>query len=78
VTRKPAKPVRKPYGYGIVGKTGKPWWDESCVCQDRAPLLDTVDLLNEAMLVAKQITGTPLDCDQPYRVVRLFYETRKR
>ena len=64
------KPVRKFYGYGIVGKSGKPWWDEACVCQDRAPMDEAAKVLNDAL--------NDTDSQRPYRVVRLFYETRKR
>jgi len=56
---------RRVYGYGIVGKSGAPWWDESCVCEDREPLDDQVDMLNEP--------PHPEHADTPYRVVRLFY-----
>ncbi len=63
------KLVRKFYGYGIVGKSGKPWWDDACVCQDRAPMADTVKGLNDKFWKAEP-------GEQPYRVVRLFYVSR--
>jgi len=66
------KPVRKFYGYGIVGKTGKPWLGKSCVCDESKLLQVMVTLLNDAAF------GFTLADDPPYRVVRLFYETRKR
>lgn len=59
------------YGYGIVGKSGKPWWEEGCVCEDREPMQETVDNLNDK-------NSPDEDNERPYRVVRLFYETRKR
>lgn len=50
------------YGYGIVDKNGYPWWEESCVCQDREPMDDQVYNLND-------------DSDGgPYRVVKLVFE----
>jgi len=61
------------YGWGIVGRSGKPWWDEACVCEDRGPLLETVANLNDDSWARGGVTG-----DHPYRVVRLFYETRKK
>ena len=62
----------KRYGYGIVDRHGKPWWAEDCVCQDREPLVDiVVNLLNEPCVGLDAIR-------QPYRVVRLMFETRKR
>ena len=70
------KLARRFYGYGIVGKSGKPWWDEACVCKDRGPLQETVGTLNEAVTVAGHISGKSPTSDQFYRVVRLFYETR--
>ena len=65
------KPRKVSYGYGIVGRSGKPWWDEACVCEDRAPLLETVDNLNDSMWIAGEPHG-----DRPYHVVRLFYMSR--
>lgn len=59
------KPVRKLYGYGIVGKSGKPFLGKSCVCDERAWLQPTVERLNANVI------------DSPYRVVRLFYMSRK-
>ena len=61
------KPTRRFYGYGIVGKSGKPFLGQSCVCDDQKLLMTIVDKLNDY----------PND-DIPYRVARLFYETRKR
>ena len=70
MTRKPSK---RHYGYGIVGKSGKPWWNEdSCVCEDRQPMLETCADLND------KYNGSFDDPERPYRVVKLFYETRKR
>ena len=64
---------RKFYGYGIVGKSGKPWGNEdSCVCEDRAPMQETCADLNSEYCAPDEIL------DRPYRVVKLFYETRKR
>jgi hypothetical protein len=57
------------YGYGIIGKSGKPYWDESCVCEDKAPMGETVACLNDDDFS----TGPD---DRPFRVVRLFYVTR--
>ncbi len=61
------KPVRRVYGYGIVGKSGKPWWDEACVALRRESLLEVVANLNDDM---------KYDGDYPFRVVRLFYMSR--
>ena len=65
------KPVKKCYGYGIIGKSGTPWWHEACVCQDREPIAAHVKALNGIWWAADPV-------ERPYRVVRLFYETRKR
>ena len=53
------------YGYGIVNKDGQAWWEEACVCQDREPMDDTVDNLND---------DSEGDAGCPYRVVELFFE----
>jgi hypothetical protein len=54
------------YGYGIVDKDNKPWWDESCVCADRGPLDSLIVDLNDDH-------GDPR-C--PYRVVTLRMSVR--
>ena len=60
-----AKKKPKFWGYGIVGNSGAAWWDESCVCEDREPLLETCANLND--------DAWSHHCgDQPYRVVKLF------
>ena len=51
------------YGYGIVDKDGIPWWDGSCVCEDRGPMLDIVCKLND----------DADDSRRPYRVVALLW-----
>lgn len=61
--------ARYSYGWGIVNKLGEPWWDESCVCEDRTPLDDTVRNLNDPM---------EKDAAAPYRVVRLYFQSRGR
>jgi len=65
--------MKRQYGYGIVGKSGKPWWDEACVCEDREPMTEVADNLNDTTWIVGEPHG-----DRPFRVVRLFYETRKR
>lgn len=67
------KLTRCVYGYGIVGKSGTPWWDEACVAKYYDSLALVVLNLNE---IACETSGAPTD--QPYRIVRLFYETSKR
>ncbi len=37
---------RKPFLWVIVEPNGTPWMSESCVCQDREPLIDDVRELN--------------------------------
>ena len=66
MTRKPAK---RHYGYGIVGKSGTPWWLEHATSSRRAGLETLVYRLNGE--------GAK-DSDSPYRVVRLFYMSRRR
>ncbi len=51
------------YGYGIVDKDGIPWWDGSCVCEDRGPMWDIVCGLND----------DADDSRRPYRVVALLW-----
>jgi len=63
------KPVRKFYGYGIVGRSGASFWNEGCVCQDRGPMQETVEGLNDEIYCDE-------DMERPYRVVRLFYMSR--
>jgi len=57
-----------PYGYGIVDKDGAPYWDDACVCEDRDPIEEIVEELNDAMD----------DPRMPYRVVRLLYVEEDR
>ena len=52
------------YGFGIVDVDGKPWWGEACVCEDREPLLEVVDALNDYVMA---------DPRGPYRVVELAW-----
>jgi hypothetical protein len=56
------------YGYGIVDKDNKPFWDEACVCEDDGRLHDTVQDLNRAV---------ERDDRAPYRVARLYIETNR-
>lgn len=49
------------WGYGIVNKLGEPFWAESCVCQDKEPLLGQVRDMNRE-----------LDGEAPYRVIALY------
>ncbi len=62
----------KTYGWGIVDRKDRPWWDESCVCQDRAPMLETAAILNEANELGNDTSRAP------YRSVRLLFAERKR
>lgn len=55
------------YGFAIVDRHGEPWWDEACVCQDRGPMDDTVETLNDSA----DYEGD--DERAPYRVVQLLY-----
>ena len=61
------KPVRRVYGYGIVGKSGKSWLREHASWSERKSAMRTVYRLNEYP-----------NADTPYRVVRLFYLRGKR
>ena len=63
--------VKRTYGYGIVDRYGIPWWDEACVCKDRAPLQETATELNDD-------SWQEDDGRTPYRVVRLFWENKAR
>ena len=65
------KPVRRFYGYGILGRSGMPFWDEACVCEDRAPMQETCAELNDKYAMDD-------DMERPYRVVRLFYMSRSK
>lgn len=56
----------KSFGYGIIQSDGSAWWDESCVCQDREPLEDMVEGINDDQ------TG-----DDHLRVVKLYYREAK-
>lgn len=64
--------MNKIYGYGIVDKDGNPYWAEDCVCEDRAPMDDVVNDLNE-------YNGVSLEHGKriPYRVVRLYRVAKK-
>jgi len=63
----------KIYGYGIVDKNGKPWWDESCVCENRAPMDDECKNLNS---YSRGFAEN--DNRIPYRVVRLLYAVKDK
>ena len=52
------------WGFGIVNKVGEPWWEEGCVCEDRAPLEDHLQSLNDPDYT---------DAAAPYRIVRLYF-----
>jgi hypothetical protein len=58
------------YGYGIVDKDGKPWCSEACVCQDREPMDEQVDTLNDSSVYEA-------DTRAPYKVVRLVFEDKR-
>ena len=66
----------KIYGYGIVDKNGNPWWDESCVCQDRAPMDEVCRDLN--MQYDDICTESQTENHIPYRVVRLLYAVKDK
>ena len=61
--------MKRTYGYGIIDRNGNAWWDEACVCKDRAPLLETVRDLNDPLYE---------DGLAPFRVVRLYWESKAR
>jgi hypothetical protein len=55
--------TRKPYGYGIVDKDGKPYFEELCVADD------------EGILEATVLRADSYDRETgPHRTVPLFYE----
>lgn len=56
----------KHYGWGIIDKDGKPWWDEACVCEDKHPMADAVASLNDE-------DYADIDPRCPYRVAELFW-----
>lgn len=58
---------RRVYGWGIVDKNGKPFWGEACVCEHRAPMDEQVNGLNDP---------TYDEEGRPFRVVRLYFESR--
>ena len=60
--------MKRHYGYGIIDRNGNAWWDEACVCKDRAPLMEVVANLNEEWRSLRT----------PHRVVRLFWQSRAR
>ena len=53
------------FGYGIVDRDGQQYWSENCVCQDKVPMLDVAQDLNEYE-----------DEGKPYRVVTLYRRVR--
>ena len=58
------------YGYGIIDRHGRPWWDDSCVCADAGPLREITSTLNDR---------SEMDVDDkraPFRVVRLAWKGR--
>ena len=59
------------YGYGIVDKDGKPWWNESCVSPDRGEIDETVMSVNDNPYNDEEL------CGRPYRVVALYFRSRK-
>ena len=67
------------YGYGIVDKDGNPWFDEDCICEDKAPLEETADYLNsEKEIIEFDDNGKFIDPPNynppaPYRVVTLYW-----
>lgn len=61
--------LSKHYGYGIVDKHGHPWWDEACVSQDRSPMDEQLEYLNDDPFNDR---GT--EEKRPYRVVKLVFE----
>ena len=63
------KPAHK-YGYGIIDRHGRPWWDESCVCEDIEPMRDTCANLNDRLEIGWDETRAP------FRVVRLVWKGR--
>ena len=58
---------KRKYGYGIVDRQGNVFWDESCVCADRGPLLEQVQNMNY-----DEAAGAP------FRVVKLFWQSSAR
>ena len=48
------------YGYGIVDKNNHVYWDDTCVCEDRGPMEEICETLNDE--------DDPL---APYRVIQL-------
>jgi hypothetical protein len=60
---------KRKFGYGIVDKAGKPYWDEDCVCQDRATLeMEVTPGLNKM----DEISDPDIYARQPFRVVALY------
>lgn len=60
------------YGYGIVDRDGKPYYDESCVCQDSEPMQEIISQLNQTVKLNNRSVVYDVRC--PYRVVRLLYQ----
>ena len=48
------------YGYGIVDKDNHVYWDDACVCEDKGPMDETCEALNDYD-----------DPRAPYRVIQL-------
>ena len=67
--------MKRVYGYGIVDCHDTPWWYESCVCKDRAPLLEVVDDLNHGYW---RFNRDGDSSRRPFRVVKLFWLTRAK
>lgn len=55
------KAPMKRYGYGIVDKNGNVYRADACVCEDKEPMVETCEALNDYD-----------DPRAPYRVVELL------
>lgn len=62
----------KTYGWGIVDKDGRPWFDDEwCVCEDRSVMIETAKRLNRDWVDEGALYP-------PFRAVRLMFAERKR
>lgn len=64
--------MKKKYGYGIIDRHGKPWWDESCVCKNAAPMRVQLVYMNDRFDACYEEERAP------FRLVRLFWEGKRK
>jgi hypothetical protein len=59
------------HSYAIVDRYDAPYMSDSCICEDRDVMADTVKELNDPFFRHERQRA-------PYRVVKLYYLTTRR